>query len=117
MLSQELQNVRIMSLLSERIHYHEENGKKYACICGVILPKELASTFIIWAITGNMVYVNLLNRDEQKINELRELNSHDPDITDPLKNTTSCIIQRIKLFLVNWTPEMYDELVPVPQNI
>jgi hypothetical protein len=73
----ELEQLRVMSLLSDLPHEIIHHGKKYVAYFGYVLTYSTFSTIMLWTIAGPKIYHSIWRERPCALQEVRDLNPQD----------------------------------------
>lgn len=106
-----IEEMRVLSKLSERYHVIREGGKSYACFAGIVLPLDLAQTVFLWVLVGAKYYARLL---ESRMDEIRLLNQDNQEMKSITDHGPMAFHLKSKLELVmrTWSPEQFEDVLP-----
>lgn len=101
-----MEQTRVMSLLSEQYHVIEMGQKRYACYAGIVLPLDVAQGVVLWTMIGAKYYHNIfINR----VDEIRQLNFQNTDLI--LAADTSSLPEYLKRklesIMAGWKPHHF----------
>jgi hypothetical protein len=110
-LNTDIENTRILSILSEKVHFVTQDNKEYMCFGGVVCPKALGNAVALWAITGSKRYRNLF-RSNQDLNEIFDLNQKDPWLSkaDISQDIEWYLIKTMRQCMKTWDPTHFEDL-------
>ena len=106
----DVEQLRVYSILSEQLHYINVDGQKYACFAGNIVPYSMVGAFLIWAWTGGNVYQALCRKTDM-INTLKDLNLHDETIVTDPNNAPRYLTQKLKRSMTTWDETQFDNII------
>jgi len=108
-INQTLENYRIESILSERIHVTSaETHEPMAFLLGYTMPVRIATVLLIWAKVGGAPYKRYMS-DKDKL-EMQQFNKHVPEFKD-----LEYMIDKIRYSICDrgsqWIDENIEELL------
>lgn len=108
-----LNEIRVFSKLSDRIHYTMQDNKRYACFAGFIVPYSFANVLTMWCLTGFKAYSTKLNDGEVVvIDEIKKLNPLEPELQSTENSSVAYMLyQKLLVVMATWTPNHYEEIV------
>lgn len=111
-LNTELENTRIFSLFSEKVHFVAHNNKEYMCFAGLVVPKSFGLALSLWVITNTKRYRNLFHSNESLRSEILELNQQDPYLSIvPRSNDIEWYLcKKLHECMKTWQPIDFEEL-------
>jgi hypothetical protein len=76
-LDTELEDLRVMSLLSDLPHEKTYQGRRYVAYAGYVLTYSTFVTVMLWAIAGAKIYHRIWKERPGSIEEAKQLNPQD----------------------------------------
>lgn len=104
-----LEDVRILSKLSEQLHYIDINGNKFACFGGNVIPYSMVGSFLIWAWTGSRVYYNLY-KESNMVEIIKSLNPHDDAILYNPEDAAWYLSKKLRTLMASWDEQHFDNI-------
>jgi len=107
-----LEETRVLSQLDDRVHYVvDQNGRKYTCYAGLIVPYNVGTTVMLYVLTNTAAYHDKLESFMDK-DEIKRLNQHDSKLVSPGIKIPFYLCSRMRTIMETWEPHHFDELVP-----
>lgn len=106
----DLEQLRIYSILSEQLHYINLEGKKYACFSGNIVPYSMVPVLLIWALTSRQVYYSLYQKTNI-VDIVKDLNLHDTFIIQHPNLVPQYLTDKLKNIIKTWNEDQFDNIV------
>jgi hypothetical protein len=76
-LDTDLEEIRVMSLLSDLPHENINHDQRYVAYSGYVLTYSTFSTIMLWAIAGSKIYHSIWQDRPDAVQEVRDLNPQD----------------------------------------
>jgi len=105
-----LESMRVFSQLSNLCHYIDIAESKYACIAGLILPYNVAVAVMLWVMTGNKTYSNMLNANIDAVSAIVDLNPQDTTLTLRSADVSWYLHCRLSSVMRDWTSTDFDQI-------
>lgn len=111
-LNTEIENTRIFSLFSEKVHFVTHDQKEYMCFAGIVCPKAFGFTVALWAITHSKKYRNIFHSNEKLRAEIFKLNQNDPylSIVEKSQDIEWYLVKKMYECMKTWEPMHFEEL-------
>jgi hypothetical protein len=106
----DLEQLRIYSILSEQLHYIKLDGEKYACFSGHIIPYSMVPAFLIWALTDRQVHY-ILYQNTNIPDIIKSLNLHDTYLVKCPSHAPQYLSNKLKNIMKTWNEDQFDNIV------
>lgn len=107
-----IEEVRIQSQLSERIHFVENDEKYYLCISGIILPYNFGVIMLVWTLSGRRYFSRLIDHNENELKHIQLLNQSNEAIQDNSK-LIIYLMQVFQRYVFQSSIDQLSEIIPI----
>jgi hypothetical protein len=107
-----IEEQRFLSALSDRVHHFTAGKKKYTCYAGVVVPYNIGTVLILWALTGSRAYASLLEDHQEIMDEIRLMNPNEKTLSQSNDSAAYQLCRKLRNIMSTWEPEHFEDVVP-----
>lgn len=106
----DLEQLRVYSILSEQLHYINLEDKKYACFSGYVIPYSMVPVLLIWALTSRQIYYSLYQQNDI-VDIVKNLNPHDTFIVEHSNLAPQYLTDKLKNIIKTWNEDQFNNIL------